>query len=81
VANIDADDQKNKATASAYEISGYPTIKFFPAGSKDKKPLDYEGGRDEAGFVKFLNEKCGTQRAVGGGLNDKVSLRKLLRVP
>lgn len=23
------------------------------------------------GFVNFLNEKCGTHRKVGGGLNDK----------
>jgi protein disulfide-isomerase A6 len=71
VANIDADDQKNKDAVSSYEISGFPTIKFFPAGSKDKKPVDYASARDEAGFVEFLNEKCGTQRAVGGGLNDK----------
>jgi hypothetical protein len=34
--------------------------------------VDYEGGRSEADFVNFLNEKCGTQRAVGGGLTDKV---------
>lgn len=52
-------------------MSGYPTIKFFPAGSDEAE--DYEGGRSEADFVQFLNEKCGTQRAVGGGLSDEVS--------
>ncbi|KAJ8692387.1 hypothetical protein PTI98_009705 [Pleurotus ostreatus] len=68
VANIDADDKKNKDIARRYEVSGYPTIKFFPAGSDQAE--DYEGGRSEADFVQFLNEKCGTQRAVGGGLSD-----------
>lgn len=36
------------------EISGFPTIKLFPAGSKDS-PIDYQGSRtieDLANFVK-----------------------------
>jgi protein disulfide-isomerase A6 len=70
VANIDADDQKNKPVAQRYGVSGFPTIKFFPRGSTE--PVAYEGGRGEEDFVNFLNEKCGTQRAVGGGLSDKV---------
>ena len=71
VANIDADAVPNKPLAAKYGVTGFPTIKFF---SKDtKEPIAYEGGRTEADFVSFLNEKCGTHRAVGGGLNDKVS--------
>ena len=70
VANIDADDQKNKGIAERYGVKGYPTIKFFPAGSKE--PVDYSGGRTVADFVNFLNEECGTNRAPEGGLNDKV---------
>ncbi|KAF8627025.1 hypothetical protein AX15_004605 [Amanita polypyramis BW_CC] len=69
VANIDADDQKNKGIAGRYDVKGYPTIKFFPAGSKE--PIDYRGGRTTVDFVNFLNEKCGTNRAAEGGLNDK----------
>ena len=71
VANVDADDKKNSKLAQKYGITGFPTIKFF---SKDKKdePEDYDGGRTEEEFVAFLNEKCGTKRAVGGGLNDEV---------
>ncbi len=49
-----------------YEISGYPTIKFFPAGSN--VPEDYNGGREIEDFVEFLNEKAGTQRTADGGL-------------
>lgn len=35
---------------------------------------DYNGGRSEADLVDFLNLKCNTFRAVGGGLNDRVSI-------
>jgi protein disulfide-isomerase A6 len=70
VANLDADAVPNKPLAEKYGVKGFPTIKFF---SKDnKEPEAYEGGRTEEAFVSFLNEKCGTHRAVGGGLNDKV---------
>ncbi|KAL0061929.1 hypothetical protein AAF712_011213 [Marasmius tenuissimus] len=72
VANVDADDKKNSAISQRYGISGFPTIKFFPKGSTE--PVNYEGPRSEEAFVNFLNEKCGTHRAVGGGLNDKAGL-------
>ncbi|KAF9066618.1 protein disulfide isomerase [Rhodocollybia butyracea] len=68
VANIDADDKKNEVIKSRYGVSSFPTIKFFPKDNKDGEA--YEGGRSEADFVKFLNEKCGTQRSVNGGLLD-----------
>jgi len=70
VANVDADAAPNKPLAEKYGVKSFPTIKFF---SKDnKEPESYEGGRSEEAFVSFLNEKCGTHRAVGGGLNDQV---------
>jgi len=69
VANIDADAEQNKPLAEKYDVKSYPTIKFF---SKDtKEPVKYDGARTEEAFVSFLNEKCGTHRAVGGGLNDQ----------
>ncbi|KAI9347409.1 thioredoxin-like protein [Zopfochytrium polystomum] len=82
VANIDATASQDVATA--FDVTGYPTIKFFPAGSKE--PLSYEGGRTEADFVDFLNEHCGTQRLVGGDLNEKrpiphVSRNKAGKIP
>jgi protein disulfide-isomerase A6 len=70
IANIVADDKKNAHISERYGVTSFPTIKFF---SKDnKEPEDYEGGRTEDDFVAYLNEKCGTHRAVGGGLNDQV---------
>jgi protein disulfide-isomerase A6 len=67
IAKVDADAETGKATAAEYGVSGYPTIKFFPAGSTT--PEDYNGGRSEDAFVAFLNEKAGTHRAVGGGVD------------
>ena len=71
VANMNADEGHNKPVAQIYGVSSYPTIKFFGKGKENKEiPAAYTGGRDEQAFVDFLNEKCGTHRAVGGGLND-----------
>ncbi|PPQ69315.1 hypothetical protein CVT25_005916 [Psilocybe cyanescens] len=72
LANINADEQKNQQISQKYEVTGFPTIKFFSKGSKE--PEDYEGGRTEADIVAYLNKKCGTHRAVGGGLNDEAGL-------
>lgn len=65
IAKVDA--EANKAVAQDYGITGYPTIKFFPKGSST--PVDYSGARDESSFVSYVNEKAGTHRAVGGGLD------------
>lgn len=76
IAKVDA--EANKAIATAHGVTGYPTIKFFPATSSSSsdsgaaaKPgtEDYKGGRDEASLVSFVNSKTGTQRAPGGGLS------------
>jgi protein disulfide-isomerase A6 len=66
VANCNADAAENKALAERFGVSGFPTIKFFPKG--DKTGEDYNSGRDGESFVKFLNEKAGTKRVLGGGL-------------
>lgn len=71
MANVDADAAHNKELASKYGVSSYPTIKFFSKDNKEPEP--YEGARSEEGFIAYLNEKCGTYRAMGGGLNDQVS--------
>lgn len=65
VAKVDADDQKE--LGGRFGISGFPTIKFFPKG--DTSAVDYNGGRSEEDFIKYLNEKCGLKRISGGGLS------------
>lgn len=64
VAKINAEDHSN--SSSTFGIKGFPTLKYFPAGSIT--PVDYTGGRTEEDFISFLNEQCGTGRAVGGGI-------------
>ncbi|TFK75236.1 protein disulfide isomerase [Pluteus cervinus] len=66
VANLDADDNKNRDISRQYDVTGFPTLIFF---GKDNEKEDYNGGRTEEAIVEFLNKKCSTHRAVGGGLN------------
>lgn len=67
VAKVDCEAPNAKAAAAAAGVKSYPTIKYYPAGSSEAIP--YTGGRTEADLVAFLNEKTGTQRVAGGGLN------------
>ncbi|KAI1104877.1 disulfide isomerase [Jackrogersella minutella] len=67
IAKVDAEADNSKATASEQGVSSYPTIKFFPKGSTEGEP--YSGGRTEKDLVSFLNEKTGTHRVPGGGLD------------
>ena len=69
IAKVDCEAPNAKAIAADQGVKSYPTIKYFPKGSKEA--VDYAGGRSEADFVEFMNEKAGTHRMVGGGLDIK----------
>jgi len=43
-----------------YDVQGYPTLYFVPADSK--KPVSYDGGRDEESIVEFLKSKRTTTK-------------------
>mmetsp|Transcript_6984 Transcript_6984/g.8800 ORF Transcript_6984/g.8800 Transcript_6984/m.8800 type:complete len:468 (-) Transcript_6984:786-2189(-) len=48
---------KMDATAnevSSVQVSGFPTLKFFPADTEEI--VDYEGERDKDGMIKFIEE-------------------------
>lgn len=51
IAEIDATENE----VEQVHITGFPTIKFWPAGKKDK-PVDFNGERKVEGFEKFLQE-------------------------
>lgn len=76
VAKVDAEAPQSKAVAEEQGVSSYPTIKYFPKGSTT--PEAYQGGRTEEALVGFLNEKAGTHRAVGGGLDAKAGTIDIL---
>lgn len=40
-----------------YDVQGYPTIYFAPAGKKDE-PIRYEGGRELKDFLKFIKREA-----------------------
>ncbi|PMD59016.1 disulfide isomerase [Hyaloscypha bicolor E] len=67
IAKVDAEAENSKATAKDQGVSSYPTIKFFPKGSKE--PVEFNAGRTEVDIVKYVNEKAGTHRTPGGGLD------------
>lgn len=69
IGKVDAEAENAKATSKEQGVTGYPTIKFFPKGSTEGEI--YQGGRSEEAFVEFLNNKAGTHRAPGGGLDEK----------
>ena len=39
---------------SAYEVSGFPTFKYFKYFNKEQK--DYNGGRTKNDFIQFLDD-------------------------
>jgi len=65
IAKMDADHYKE--AGGRYDVSGFPTIKFFPRGSKSS-PQSYDGARDLDSFVAYINSQAGTQRTSSGRL-------------
>jgi len=53
---VDAD--KDKALGSRFGVSGFPTLKYFPAHSTE--PEAYNGGRTAKDIATFINGKAGT---------------------
>ncbi|ODO08204.1 protein disulfide-isomerase domain [Cryptococcus amylolentus CBS 6273] len=68
IALMDADEADNKPIASRYGVASFPTIKYFPKGSKE--PVAYDSGRTAEQFVKWINEKAGTHRDLSGLLTE-----------
>ena len=58
IVKVDAD--AHKELGSEYGVSGYPTLKYFPAGSL--KADDYTGGRSLDDLIAFVNGKIGTNK-------------------
>eukprot|EP00758_Cryptobia_borreli_P005333 Tbor_TRINITY_DN4847_c0_g1::TRINITY_DN4847_c0_g1_i1::g.1222::m.1222/K09584/PDIA6, TXNDC7; protein disulfide-isomerase A6 len=66
IATVNADDDKNRPLAGRYGVQGFPTLKYFPAGSTEAE--DYQGGRDGESIMSFLNQKVNTERSFDGDL-------------
>jgi len=55
IANVDAD--KHRELGTRFGVSGFPTLKFFPANSKTAEA--YQGGRTAKDITDFINSKTG----------------------
>lgn len=53
---IIADFDATANEVDGVDIRGYPTLKFYPKGSKGA-PVDYDGGREVEDFKNWLKEK------------------------
>jgi protein disulfide-isomerase A6 len=52
------DATAHQSTAQRYQVQGYPTLKFFPAGPKSwDSAEDYDGGRVSADIVQWCLNK------------------------
>ncbi len=65
VATVDA--AEHRTLAERFDVSGFPTVKFFPFGD-DNPHEQYDGDRELAPLLAFLNERAGTHRTPSGGL-------------
>ena len=60
IAKVDAD--ANKDLGSQFDVQGFPTLKWFAAGSL--KPVDVETERSADALVKYVNEKTGLNKKI-----------------
>ena len=56
LAKIDATENE----VESVNISGFPTVKFYPGNKKDKAPLDYNGDRSVEDIIKFIKTNAAT---------------------
>ncbi|XP_021772768.1 protein disulfide-isomerase like 2-1-like [Chenopodium quinoa] len=56
IGKVDCDE--HKSLCSKYDVSGYPTIKWFPKGSLE--PKKYEGARTAEALAEYVNSEGGT---------------------
>ncbi|CAM9902156.1 unnamed protein product, partial [Laminaria digitata] len=50
------DSTENEIDVEGVEVSGFPTLFFFPGKSKDT-PLQYQGARETEDLAKYIMEK------------------------
>lgn len=60
IAKVDAD--AHRELGERFDVHGFPTLKWFPKGSKT--PEDYNSGRTADDIIAFVNEKAGTRARV-----------------
>lgn len=57
IAEVNADE--DKVLSERFGITGFPTLKYFPAGEK-VEAIDYKEGRSAEDIINFINKEAGT---------------------
>lgn len=70
IGKVDCD--VHKSACNKHGVKGFPTLKWFPAGSD--KAEDYDKGRDLESLIGFVNEKLGTNVKLAVAPSDVVVL-------
>jgi len=70
IAKVDAD--QHRSLGSRFDVSGFPTLKFFPKGSTT--PEEYNSGRSAEDIITFINNKAGTNARVKKAPSNVVDL-------
>jgi len=73
IAKLDATEYPE--ISQRYEVTGYPTVKFFPFGST--VPVSYEGPREVESMSEYLNSQAGTFRSLTGELFESAGRLKI----
>jgi len=73
IAKIDCDGEGNNPVCTRFDVTGFPTLKWFPKGrGSEKENEPYNSERTTNGIVDYVNERAGTKRLTTGLLKDDV---------
>lgn len=61
LAKVDANEENNKALATEFGVTGFPTIKILRFGGSVVQ--DYKGPREAEGIVSFVKKQSGPASA------------------
>ncbi|CAM9573930.1 unnamed protein product, partial [Hapterophycus canaliculatus] len=56
---VQVDAVEEKDLGQRFGVTGFPTLKYFPAGRDGVEAEAYGGGRDLKSMVEFINTKVG----------------------
>ena len=85
IGDVDCTAKGNDDLCKKYDVTGYPTLRYFPAGSrKDSKGDVYEGERtmvEMKKFAKTLGPQCSALNLKLCNAEQKEALAPLMAMP
>jgi protein disulfide-isomerase-like protein len=72
IAEVDCD--AHSSVCGRFDVQGFPTLKYFARGSTEATA--YEGGRDTADIIAYVNKAAGVNAKIAGETSDVVVLNE-----